>query len=405
MATTDMQKLSRPEQPGLLRKDETLSTGTTAVLPSARLDEFKNLWDRELTQKEIAKRMKIDPKTAKVLRDRLGLKKRYIYRERKEGARSYEYMRAYRRGLTDREIAERNDVTKWAIMKWREKKDLKPNKPDRTFDGVKPNVFRQYHRYGWTDSRLAKKFDMKLHRARKIRERLGLPSNHKPAFTEEGFMEAYAKSGSDYEIAGKLKVTKKIIRKWRGRLQLPAKGAVAAGTFTAAQYLSEWLRGSSDNHAAEALNVSGSTIQRFRVGLGLGANGRFPRNQHTSAIDRRIFRKLYDELKTDSEIAEVLGTSATRIRVFRNSLKLTPNGRLHNIKIPSDTEILDLWNKGAIPSKIAGALESDPLYVSIRLKEMQKDPNFNWNIGAPPTTERGKGKERRKKIRLMEQLR
>jgi ribonucleoside-diphosphate reductase alpha chain len=116
------------------------------------------------------------------------------------------------------------------------------------------------------------------------------------------------------------------------------------------EILSLYAEGFSDYEIADRLDCSASTVQRRRANeLGLDPNGNGGRNPGDVSFDSERFERLYDDGRTDGEIAAELGISAATVGQHRATQSLEPNGDPVKAVVQPSTltpdlaELLGMW--------------------------------------------------------------
>ena len=128
-------------------------------------------------------------------------------------------MELYRKGLSDREIAEETEHTSPAIYQWRKKYGL----PSNWRKSREEKRLEMYHN-GHTDFAMAKIEGVEISTIAKWRKKYGLSANNvkskspkRRKNTYKKRMELYNKGLSDSEIAKKVGITTSGIESWRKR--------------------------------------------------------------------------------------------------------------------------------------------------------------------------------------------
>lgn len=135
----------------------------------------------------------------------------------------------YEKGLSDTEIAERIGVERSTITKWRQRRDLSPN---RVWGKERKDYPRRRKLYGegLSDREIADEVGEAKRVICSWRKTRGLPANRKVGRSlrlkeEKKRRRLYEDGLSDSEIAERVGVTRKAIGSWRRRRGLVANSA------------------------------------------------------------------------------------------------------------------------------------------------------------------------------------
>lgn len=149
--------------------------GVSAARSDAADERYRPLYDKGLTDDEIAKRTGSTPDAVGGWRNsrRLPLHAdgRVEYRDRLKAEADARYMPHYERGLNDAQIAEATGVAQSTVERWRGNRGLRANSEKSA-----RNYYLHYRR-GLTDEQIAEKTGGDLDKIRVWRERRRLPEN------------------------------------------------------------------------------------------------------------------------------------------------------------------------------------------------------------------------------------
>lgn len=141
-------------------------------------------------------------------------------------------------------------------------------------------------------------------------------------------LRLYEQGLSDAEVAAILGIQRKTIRKWRYRNGVPANPQ--RYPFRAErdrQYKSCYQHGLNDTESARILNVSPSTVTAWRNRKQLPSNARRERKGPITKSENQERMRLYEEGKTDAELAQIIGIDPSTVSQWRRRRNLPPNKR------------------------------------------------------------------------------
>jgi transposase len=386
------------------------------------------LYEKGFDDEEIAKRCDISKRGILSWRRKYNLpsvserKGKRVKRGRLTDEENRKRIKLYEQGLKDKEIAEKCDVSKWAIFSWRKRLGL-PSIPERGGKRIwrlLPNEEEkkriELYEKGFNDREIAEKCDVPRTTISFWRRKCNLPStiergrkqSGRPLLTKEENekrFQLYKNGFNDREIAEKCNVSKSAIHFWREKHDLPPvfgrKGKRGRGRRLTKEENGKRIKlyeqGFSDREIAEKCGVSFKTISLWRREHNLPSaterkGKKSGRRLTQEEIDRRI--ELYNQGLNDKEIAQKMGLAISSIQHWRKKNNLPPN-RFHKFPHEKRKNFLELYEKGFNDREIAERLNLSPFIIyrlrkkhnlkahrcrkkkrSLSTKEFQAEKNF-----------------------------
>lgn len=180
----------------------------------------------------------------------------------------------YNKGLSDKHIAEKENVPEYKVRAWREKNKLESNfLKKRALDEKKA---MKLYRMGMTDVEIAKELGRSAPSIYSWRCREGLSANLKTTRLQKEKQELrtrlYREGATDEQIAEQTGTAKSTVRAWRQYHKLPANDARKRYIFDRALMREYYLRGMNDREVSEKLGCYNSTVAAWRKENGLPPN-------------------------------------------------------------------------------------------------------------------------------------
>lgn len=193
----------------------------------------------------------------------------------------------------------------------------------------------EMHRNGATSYAIAKAFDVTESAVKAWKWRVGLMEHSAETRAKYSqFRELYDRGMNDIEIAEATGVNRKTICDWRKMNKLPAHALLHRLDLEECDeiYRPLYEQGMTDSQVAEACGVNPWNVRDWRQRRRLKANlmrgrsgGRKPWKDRQE--EDRLIRPLYERGLSDTQIAKEIGTNRRAVCEWRHKFNLPVNGR------------------------------------------------------------------------------
>ncbi len=287
-------------------------------------------------------------------------------------------IKLYNKGLTDNEIAKEVNISKKAVAVWRKRNNLSSNykENEKISDNIKNEIFDYYY-LGFNDREIAEKLNISNSFVCYFRKKNNL-SSHKSSTSglddskHQRRIKFYKQGLNDKEIAEKVGLSRGGITDWRKRNNIPPNNNYKLNKKEQNKRMRLYNKGLTDPEIAEKLGEKKITISSWRYRNNLEPNTINGIELSEEEHEKRL--KLYNEGLIDSEIAEKRNVSTSTIYTWRNNNEL-PSNYPKRLKKKNKNK-LELYNKGLYDKEIAEILEKDSTTICHWRNENNLESNY-----------------------------